>query len=454
MYTIDDTIAAVATPLGTGGIGIIRMSGPGALAIAVRIFRPQWAARAPRLESHRLYHGHIVEPATGAIVDEVLLSAMRAPHSYTREDVVEIYVHGGPVPVRETLALCLAQGARQAREGEFTLRAFLNGGLDLSQAEAVLDVIESRTSRALRVAEAQLAGGLSGEIRDLRGRLLNLLAQLEATIDFPEDVEPPEVGPEVDVVRARLDWLLAEAERGIVYRQGVRTAIVGRPNVGKSSLLNALLRTERAIVTPVPGTTRDTLEEGLNLQGVPLLLVDTAGLADTSDLVEQLGVQRTRRALAQADLALVVYDGSIPPGDEDRRVAGAAAGTRSVVALNKLDLGTAEGYAELLPDAPHIPVSALTGSGLADLEEALVMAALGGAQDGEDPLASNPRHRDLLRRAAISLDDLLSALGRDEPLDLLAIDLSEAIAALGEITGEQASDELLHTIFSRFCIGK
>jgi tRNA modification GTPase len=263
-----------------------------------------------------------------------------------------------------------------------------------------------------------------------------------------------EIGLEVRAVRARLDWLLAEAERGIVYRQGIRTAIVGRPNVGKSSLLNALLRTERAIVTPVPGTTRDTLEEVLNLQGVPLLLVDTAGLGDTSDVVEQLGVERTRRALAQADLALVVYDGSVAPDEEDRRVAEAAAGKRVVVALNKQDLGATHRYAELLTDAPHIPVSALTGSGLSDLEEALVTEALGGNQGGEDPLASNPRHRDLLRRAAISLDDLQSALGRDDPLDLLAIDLSEAIAALGEITGEQASDELLHTIFSRFCIGK
>ncbi|MHB1318522.1 MAG: tRNA uridine-5-carboxymethylaminomethyl(34) synthesis GTPase MnmE [Anaerolineae bacterium] len=451
---MDDTIAAIATPLGMGGIGIVRLSGPEALAIARRVFRVHGRAVPVHPASHRLYHGHVVEPDSGRVVDEALLSYMRAPHSYTGEDVVEISVHGGAQPVRETLAVCLAQGARQAREGEFTLRAFLNGRLDLSQAEAVLDVIESRTRRALQVAETQLAGGLSREIRDLRARLLVLLAGIEATIDFPEDVEPTDIEPELRAVHERLDWLLAEAERGIVYRQGVRTAIVGRPNVGKSSLLNALLRTERAIVTPVPGTTRDTLEEVLNLQGVPLLLVDTAGLADTTDPVERIGVERTRRALAQADLAIVVYDGSVPPDEEDRNVAELAAGTRSVVVLNKVDLGSAEGYDALIPEAVRVAVSALTGAGLDLLESALLEATLGGADTGGDPLASNPRHRDLLRRAAASLDDLSSALGRGESLDLLTIDLSEALAALGEITGEQASEELLHTIFSRFCIGK
>ena len=246
----------------------------------------------------------------------------------------------------------------------------------------------------------------------------------------------------------------AEAERGIVYRQGLRTAIVGRPNVGKSSLLNALLRMERAIVTSVPGTTRDTLEEVLNLQGVPLLLVDTAGLSDTTDPVERMGIERSRRALAQADLALVVYDGSVPPTDEDYRVAELAEGTPTVVALNKADLGAAEGYEQVLPDRPRIRVSALKGDGLGDLEQALVTAALGGPQDGHEPLASNPRHRELLVRAAQSLDGLQGALDRGHPLDLLTIDLSEAIALLGEITGEQATDELLQSIFARFCIGK
>ncbi len=358
------------------------------------------------------------------------------------------------MPVRETLALCLAQGARQAQPGEFTLRAFLNGRLDLSQAEAVLDVIAARTSQALRVAEAQLAGSLSTEIRDLRGRLLSLFAALQATIDFPEDVEAADMRPEVQAIGERLVWLLAEAERGMIYRDGLRTAIVGRPNVGKSSLLNALLRTERAIVTPVPGTTRDTLEEMLNLRGVPLLLVDTAGLADTEDPVEQIGIARARRALAQADLAIVVYDGSEPPAEQDRDVAALAQGIPAVVAVNKSDLGTVQGYDALLPDAPHVAVSALTGAGLEALEESLLAAVLGGEAPGHDPVASNPRHSDLLRRAAASLDDLQQSLARGEPLDLLAIDLSDAIAALGEITGEEANAQLLETIFARFCIGK
>lgn len=453
MYTLDDTIAAVATPPGVGGIAVIRISGAEALTIAQRVFRTARGA-LPRLRSHRQLHGFVVNPATGERVDEVLLSTMRAPHSYTREDVVEISVHGGPVPVRETLALCLAQGARQAQPGEFTLRAFLNGRLDLSQAEAVLDVIASRTTQALRVAEAQLAGSLSNEIRDLRQRLLTLFAGLQAAIDFPEDVEAVDMRPELQAIRERLTWLLDEAERGMIYRDGLRTAIVGRPNVGKSSLLNALLRTERAIVTPVPGTTRDTLEEVLNLRGVPLLLVDTAGLAETEDPVEQIGIERTHRALAQADLAIVVYDGSLPPGEQDADVAALAQGIPAVVAVNKSDLGTVEGYSELLPGSPHIRVSALTGAGIDALEEALLAAALGGDVPGHDPVASNPRHGDLLQRALSSLDDLEHSLARGEGLDLLAIDLSEAIAALGEITGEQASAQLLETIFARFCIGK
>ncbi len=453
MYTLDDTIAAVATPPGVGGIAVIRISGPEAVAIARRIFRTGRGA-PERLHSHRLYHGFVVNPASGERVDEALLSTMQAPHSYTREDVVEISVHGGPVPVRETLALCLAQGARQAQPGEFTLRAFLNGRLDLSQAEAVLDVIAARTGQALRVAQAQLAGSLSNEIRDLRQRLLLLFAGLQATIDFPEDVEAVDMRPEVQAIGERLAWLLDEAERGMIYRDGLRSAIVGRPNVGKSSLLNALLRTERAIVTPVPGTTRDTLEEVLNLRGVPLLLVDTAGLVVTEDPVERIGVERTRRALAQADLAIVVYDGSVLPAEQDMDVAALAQGIPAVVALNKSDLGTVQGYDDLLPDAPHVNVSALTGAGLDTLEETLLAAALGGEAPGRDPVASNPRHRDLLRRAAASLEDLQQSLARGEPLDLLAIDLSDAIAALGEITGEEASAQLLETIFSRFCIGK
>jgi len=382
------------------------------------------------------------------------MSYMRAPRSYTCEDVVEMNVHGGPVPLRETLSLCLDQGARQAGGGEFTLRAFLNGRLDLSQAEAVLDVIQSRTSQALRVAEAQLAGGLSREIYALRRRLLELLAHVQATIDFPEDVSSPDLTAETGTIRARLEWLVREAERGALYRQGLHTAIVGRPNVGKSSLLNALLRKDRAIVTAVPGTTRDTLEESVSLGGIPLVLVDTAGLSQSPDPVERLGVERSKQALAQADLVLMVCDGSEAPRPEDCAVARMLGSARVVLVLNKSDLGSAPGYEAILPAVPRVTISALTGAGLDALESVLVDAALGGASDGADPVASNPRHRDLLLRARNHLDDLEAALSRGVPLDLISIDLSEAVAALGQITGEEASEQLLETIFGRFCIGK
>jgi tRNA modification GTPase len=456
MYTLDDTIVAISTPLGTSGIGIVRLSGAEALAIAKRLFVPTGRAGRRELAPNRLYHGHIVAPGSGQVVDEVLLSYMRAPHSYTRQDVVEINAHGGPVPLRAILALCLAEGARPAREGEFTLRAFLNGRLDLAQAEAVLDVIRAQTEASLRVAVEQLSGRLSAQVRGMRGELLNILAHLQAAADFPEDEIPAlELGPALRQAEARLDELLGEAERGIIYRQGLRVAILGRPNVGKSSLLNALLRTERAIVTPIPGTTRDTLEETLNLQGIPVVVVDTAGIAESDDLVERLGIERSRAAAQRADLVLVVVDGSQPPAPEDAQVAALADGRPAIVVVNKGDLPQVDGYADLLPTAPHVRLSALTGEGLPALEECILELILSGrATASGAPMVSNPRHRDLLRRARDHVAQALAALDEGWPHDLLAIDVTEAVEALGEITGETASEELLETIFGQFCIGK
>lgn len=456
MISLDDTIAAIATPVGEGGIGIVRLSGPDAANILERLFVPASPLPTGRPQPRALHYGHIVDPATGQVVDEVLAAHMPAPATYTRQDVVEIDGHGGIVALRRILGLCLRHGARLAEAGEFTARAFLNGRLDLAQAEAVLDVVRSRTEVSLQAAVDQLAGRLSDQLRPLRARLVDALAYTEATLDFAEDEIPPQdIGQALAEAAAGLERLLAEAERGIVYRQGVRVAIVGRPNVGKSSLLNRLLRTNRAIVTDVPGTTRDTLEETLNLRGIPVVLVDTAGIqAEPDDPVERLGVERSRAALAQADLALLVVDTSQPLTDADRAIAGLVRGRPAIVVLNKVDLPA---HAELGGDAslPAVRVSALSGQGLDALEEALVETVLsGGVAASEAPMVTNPRHKEALERALDHVRAAGAAHDRGELPELLAIDLSAAVQALGEITGQAAGEDLIETIFSNFCVGK
>jgi len=456
MYALDDTIVAISTPIGQGGIGIVRLSGPEALGIALQLFVPARRNLGASIESNRLYYGHIVDPDTGHVIDEVLLSYMEAPHTYTRQPVAEINAHGGIVPLREVLALCLASGARMAHEGEFTLRAFINGRIDLAQAEAVLDIICAKTEAALRVAVDQLGGRLSHEVRAIRTRLVGVLAYLEASIDFPEDEIPPrQIGPDLEEAREALSDLLREARQGIVYRQGIHTAIVGRPNVGKSSLLNRLLRSDRAIVTPIPGTTRDTLEETLNLQGIPLVLVDTAGIGEAAHVIERMGMERARRSLQGADLVLVVVDGSEPPAGADRDVADLSVGKTAIVVVNKSDLPPATDHAELLPEAPHVAVSAKTGAGIPDLESLVLDTIFSGSVvASNEPIASNPRHRDLFRRALEHVKEAQRALAEGLPDDLVSIDISEAVNALGEVTGETAGEDLLDSIFSSFCIGK
>ena len=456
MYALDDTIAAISTPIGEGGIGIVRLSGPEALSIGLRLFVPARRTSTDGIESNHLYYGHIVDPDVNRAVDEVLLSYMAEPHTYTRQPVVEINGHGGLVPLREILALCLASGARMAHEGEFTLRAFVNGRIDLAQAEAVLDVVRAKTEASLRVAVDQLGGRLSQQVRAIRGRLLDVLAYLEANIDFPEDEIPPrQIAPELEQARKELSDLLRQASQGMVYRQGIRTAIVGKRNVGKSSLLNRLLRTDRAIVTPIPGTTRDTLEETLNLQGIPLLLVDTAGLGQPAHIVERPGMERSRRSVQSADLVLLVVDGSQPPTTADHEVADLADGKTTIVVVNKSDLPAASGHAQLLPEAPHIWLSAKTGAGIPRLESLLVETIFSGnVVVSNEPIASNPRHRDVFRRALDHVREAQGAVSQNLPVDLVAIDVSEAVNALGEITGETASEDLLDRIFSEFCIGK
>ncbi len=455
-YSLDDTIAAISTPLGVGGIGIVRLSGPGALDIAQALYRDARGRPRQRWEPNRLYYGHAIDPRNGRAVDEVLVSFMQAPHSFTRQDVVEFDGHGGPVPLQEVLRLCLAQGARLAHEGEFTLRAFVNGRIDLAQAEAVLDVIQSKSAAALGVAVNQLNGRLSVQVRALRGALLHVLAYLEASIDFSEDDIPPrDVQPDLLAARDTLQRLISEADSGQVYRQGVRVAIVGRPNVGKSSLLNALLRTDRAIVTPIPGTTRDTLEETLLLQGVPFVLVDTAGINDADDVIERLGVERSRRSLNSADLVLMVVDGSTPSLPEDRDVATMVGKRPALLVINKADLSQVDTFAGLLPGVRTVHVSAKTGVGMVELEAAMVEAVLGGGlQASAEPLTANPRHRAVFERALMHVAAAVDAAAHGQYGDLVAIDVRESIDALGEITGETATDDLLQTIFGQFCVGK
>ena len=463
MVSLDDTIAAVSTPIGEGGIGIVRMSGPQAPAILSSLFSPgalpRLAAAAPSLEPYHLHYGHITDPATGELVDQVLAVHMPAPRTYTRQDVVEIDAHGGIVAVRRILSLCLERGARLAEPGEFTLRAFLNGRIDLAQAEAVLDVVRAKTDRALQTALGQLAGRLSERVRSVRTLLVDLLAHIEAGIDFFEDELPArDVAADLDRTLGDLQDLLACADRGIVYRQGVRAAIVGRPNVGKSSLLNCLLRTSRAIVTEIPGTTRDTLEETLNLNGVPVILVDTAGIAAaTDDPIERLGVERSRQALDQADLAILVLDAAEPLTGADRTIAGLIGAKPAIVALNKIDLvrsGEDKALASVLP-APAIRISALTGQGLDLLEEAIVETVLSGQVAASDvPVVSNPRHKERLSRALEHVRAAREAVRANLTADLVAIDLTAAVHALGQVTGQTAGDDLLDNIFGRFCIGK
>jgi len=442
-----DTIAAVSTPIGEGGIGIVRLSGPSALAIAEKVFnRP--------LPDRRLVYGHIVDPESGEVVDEVLVVYMAAPHTYTREDIVEINCHGGPLPLQRILELALQHGARLANPGEFTLRAFLNGRIDLAQAESVLDVVRAKTAASLRVAVQGLGGSLSQSLQEVRTEMMNILAYLTARIDFPEDeVEEQEIIPPLELARQMLRGLISSADAGMVYRQGVRTAIVGRRNVGKSSLLNRLLRQSRAIVTSIPGTTRDTLEEVVNLKGVPFVLVDTAGIVQSKGLVESLGVERSRKAIEQADFVLLVVDASAPLKKTDKQIIALLSEKEVMVVANKCDL-TRRATLDGLPWAT-VSISALTGEGLGDLEERMVASVLGGRVFTSDALlVSNPRHKACLERAESHLGQALASIEAAMPDDFVTIDLTAALNALGEITGETVSEELLETIFSNFCIGK
>jgi tRNA modification GTPase len=490
----EDTIVAVATPPGEGGIGVVRLSGPRSLSIARQLFRTP-RGRGVRWEPRRLYYGRVVSPEHGRAVDEVMACYMAPPRSFTGEETVEIHAHGSPQALRAIVALCLAQGARPAGRGEFTLRAFLNGRLDLAQAEAVLDVVQARTPSALDLAVAQLGGALSRHLDAPTDALLGALAHMEALIDFVEEEVPPAqeeaIAGRLSTALESLRALLATADAGIILREGVRAVLAGKPNVGKSSLLNALLRVDRAIVTPIAGTTRDTVEEPVNIRDVPVYLVDTAGLTETADPVEQLGVQRSRQALAAAGLIVLVLDGSQPFDEGDCAVVASLAALpeppRLIVALNKDDLVRVadEGAARALlaagpPPRAVVSCSAVRLDGLTALEDAIAAVALGhdprlALADGAALGPSTPlpppctppatgtgvaidraRHKEALAAAIAGVERTLAGLrAQNLSLDLLCIELRGALAHLGEITGRgNIGEDVLDRIFRDFCIGK
>ena len=458
----EDTISAIVTAPGEAGVGIVRVSGPLAQNVVEALFCSASGRKLAELPSHYASYGKVVNPVDGAMVDEVLLLVMRAPHSYTREDVVEIQCHGSHVSLRRILALTLSCGARLAEPGEFTKRAFLNGRLDLTQAEAVMDVIRAKTEASLRLAVRHLEGGLAAAIRAERERLLALIAHIEALLDYPEEeieeVSAQQAADGAALAAAKLQHLLDTADQGKVLREGLATVILGKPNVGKSSLLNALVRTQRAIVTDVPGTTRDVIEEYVNLRGVPLRIIDTAGIRETEDIVEKLGVERSRQMLEEADLVLVLLDTSRPLSTEDKEVLTLLGAQKSLVLLNKSDLPPLWGEEEIRTLAPGqqvLRISLAAASGLEELEEAIVQQVYcGAASQGEGLLAVNVRQEALLQQAVRHLQEVGVAAAAGMPLDCLSIDLRAAWTLLGEITGDTVGEDMITEIFSRFCIGK
>ncbi len=472
MSFLDDTIAAIATPIGEGGIGVIRISGTDAFAVSGEMFRLATGIPVPGVPTHTAHYGYAFDPVTDETIDDGVITVFRSPRSYTGEDAVEISCHGGLVPTRRVLEAALRAGARLAEPGEFTKRAFLTGRLDLAQAEAVLDIIHARTDEAMRVAGMQFGGMLSTRVRMLREEMIGILTHIEAAIDFPEEVTetaPSVVAESIRAATGHVRDLLATADRGKVYREGILAAIVGRPNVGKSSLLNALLRESRAIVTSIPGTTRDVIEETLNICGIPVRASDTAGIRETDDEVERMGVAKARKTLDQADLALAVVDASDGLTAEDEVLLKGLAGKRVIVVLNKTDLlreSDADEMAENLrawvavnlPSAGAVKQTAApSNEGILELEDAIANAILSGtvpptASGGV--VVSNARHRRALEEACSSLENALGTAESGLPPDLISIDLKSAADALGAITGETVSEDVIERIFSEFCIGK
>jgi tRNA modification GTPase len=459
---LDDTIAAIATPIGEGGLAVIRISGAQALAIADRIFLPvgKSSLKPSAAASHTIQFGHVVRD--GKTIDEVLAAVMRAPRTFTREDIVEITCHGGILPAKMVLDAALASGARTAEPGEFTRRAFLNGRIDLAQAEAVADLIHSRTELALRAANEQLAGKLSQRINELRDDLMKTLAHVEAYIDFPEEDIAEETKDQLlgrlDRGVAFMEELLRTANEGQILRRGIRAAIIGRPNAGKSSLLNQLLGRDRAIVSPIAGTTRDTIEETANIRGLPVVFIDTAGLREARDEIEIEGIRRSHESLQKAEFILHVLDNSEPFTEADERYLREFAGKKRILVRNKIDLPVKLKMPDQKAGKPALPIAdvcCITGKGIEALKDAIKNLVWSGEIKTEMlEVMINSRHQDALNRARESAARTIAALRSGATLELAAMDLRIAVNAVGEIVGKTATEDLLDMIFSQFCIGK
>lgn len=468
-----DTIAAIATPIGSGGIGIIKISGKDAFSIAEAIFQRSHASRGKSrpeggdlsfsLKSRQLYHGHIINPETGKVLDEVLLSVMKAPKTYTREDVVEINTHSGYIVMASILDLVLQQGARLAGPGEFTKRAYLSGRIDLTQAEAVIDIINSRTEKSLEIAASQIKGGLKNRIESIRNSLIDILTQVEAAIDFPEDV-----GDVTDVksvhqildetVIGELKDLVEKYENSHFLRDGLKMIVVGRPNVGKSSLMNRLIQDDRVIVTPIPGTTRDLIEETLNIRGIPIIIADSAGLHETKDPVEVIGIEKTKSYIQGSDLILFMIDASDPLTSEDQQIFQIINEKRMILVINKMDL-VEDDFEPEIPESwnkkPNVKISALYGNGLTSLKDLIAKLVMGDKHfEIKSTIIPNLRHKNAIEESIEFAISAREEIRKGTSFELVAIDIMGALNRLGEIIGATTKEDVIDKIFNQFCIGK
>lgn len=460
--SLNDTIVAISTPLGEGGIGIVRLSGKDAIELADRVFLSPSKKKLRELKSHTLTYGFIVDPESAVKIDEALFSVMRAPFTYTRQDIVEINCHGGMLPLSNTLSLIIRLGARLAEPGEFTKRAFLNGRIDLLQAEAIIDVIRAKTDRAEKIALQQLEGKLSFEINDIIDKMTALLAKIEACIDFPDEdidfIHNSEMIEEIVNCKLKIQRLVNTFEEGRFFREGVNAVIIGKPNVGKSSLLNCLLQKDRAIVTEQPGTTRDIIEDYLNIKGLPLKISDTAGIRDSKDIIEKEGVKRSLQAIENADIILSVFDCSKPIDDNDIEILNKIKNKKGLIIINKIDIEShLFNISDLgIKEDNCIKISVLRQQGLEKLKEKIYSICISGldidAMDG--CLVSNIRHKNSLERALEFLNEAEDLINKAEPLEIIASVLSHVLNCLGEITGSVTSEDILNKIFKDFCIGK
>lgn len=459
---MEDTIAAIATAYGEGGIGIIRISGPEAKSILDKLFIPKNVESTEHIANRRLYYGNVVDKAKNQRIDEVLAVFMNGPRTYTAEDVAEIYCHGSIISLRKILDLALQHGARLAEKGEFTKRAFLNGRLDLTQAEAVIDVIRAKTEKGFHVAVDQMEGALSEKIRSLRSIIMDLLVDVTVNLDYPdEDIEEltyDALEKSLMLINDNIDRLLATADTGRIIREGLHVAIIGKPNVGKSSLMNALLKESRAIVTEIPGTTRDTIEEVLTIQDIPVRLVDTAGIRETEDVIEKIGIEKSKESFNKADLVIFMIDGSRPLSEEDFRIINHIDDNKTIVMINKTDLGQTVSDQEiksLLPGAATIKAAIREDKGIEELEQKILSLVYGGkVKQEESLLITNVRHYNLLRNAKEASKDALDMARNREALDFIEVDIKRCWELLGEIIGDSVTEDIIDQVFERFCLGK